>query len=345
MLLMFDGFDSLGTSGSWNLSRRYPVICASGISNFGDIAAGQINGYALQFDGSNQIFRTWKLTTVDTVVVGFALKLVSGYATAGNHILSLYDGTTEGVGIYVAASGELKIMRGGSGGTQLAITSGFGLTTGVWYWFELKVKCASGTDGTVDLRSGGVSVASNSATNTKAGSNNYHDVIGVNGVATASKLLDDLYVLDTSGSVNNDFLGPVHVTRLDPVSDNGTNQWTTQSGSNHAAMVDDSATLDDDSTYVESATATDAEIWNCADYVGDPVKGVQICTDVRDTDAKSFSIKSTSKLGSGTINKSSSAAVPGANYATIVHLMETDPDGNPWTASNLSNTAFGVEVA
>jgi len=343
MLLMFDGFDSLGTSGSWNLSRRYPVICASGISNFGSIAAGQISGYALNFDSNNEFFRTWKLTTVDTVVIGFALKLVSGYATAGNHILSLYDGTTEGVGVFVAASGELKIMRGGSGGTQLAITSGFGLTTGVWYWFELKVKCAT-SGGTVELRSGGVNVASNGSANTQAGSNAYHDVVSVSGVASASKLLDDLYVLDTSGSIHNDFLGPVHVTRLDPASDNGTNQWTTQSGSNHAAMVGDGATLDSDSTYVESSSSSDAEIWDYADYVGDTVTCVQICTDVRDTDAQSFSIKSTAKLGS-TLNKSAAAAVPGANYATVVRLMATDPDGNPWTAVNLSNTAFGVEVA
>jgi hypothetical protein len=80
-----------------------------------------------------------------------------------------------------------------------------------------------------------------------------------------SAWIDDLYVCDGSGSVNNDFLGECRVLTLLPSDGNGSNNdFDTSAGgspADHGAMVNDT-TPNDDTDYVSSSTVDHVDSWN-----------------------------------------------------------------------------------
>ena len=122
----------------------------------------------------------------------------------------------------------------------------------------------------------------------KLGSHTYHDRIGFfSNDGGAIPYFDDLYVCDGSGSVNNDFLGDVRVVTVRPNGAGGSTQWTPDSGSNYARVNE--TISGEDSNYVEDGTSGHEDRYAYGDLSGVlGIKGLVICTDCRETDAKSL---------------------------------------------------------
>jgi hypothetical protein len=343
-LLWIEGFEGFGTTLSAEpdpvgiVERKYSTD--TGTSSNWYITTGRLGGYSLYMRYTAAYMQSPSLTVNATMVVGFAVKFK---ALGTNTFLSLYDGTTQGMNLRLTAGGEVAIYRGG---TLLETTSGLGLSAGAWYYMEFKVLCANSPGGTYELRVGGVDVASDSGLDTQAGSNAYHDRFRLSNSASSAYTasFDDFYCLDGSGATNNDFLGNMRVIAIRPDADTAANAWTRSSGAENYDLVNEDI-CDDDTGYVESAvsTTTDLYDYDAVASIADNIKGIQINTVCRETDANSFSLVTVSKLGA-TQSNGAAAAIGTTNYITKTRLMETDPAGNAWTITNIDAAQFGIKV-
>jgi len=341
-LLWMEGFEDIGTSIGSNpaptgiLSRKYPTVV---YPEYTVLRAGRVAGYSLECTASWPDIRTPQLTTNATMVVGFGYWWDVDFSSM---IFGLYDGTTLGMNVHKEYGGELGVYRGS---TQLAVTSGLGLVLSTWYWIEFKTLC-NGSTGTYELRVGGVSRLSASGQNTKAGSNNYHNVFRMLGVSNTHCRFDDIYILDGSGSINNDFLGNRKVVALYPNGDvNGYTDFTCSSGSTHYALVDENP-VNDDTDYVEDGTSGHKDLW---DYpaltgTGSNIAGIQINSMVRETDATSMTLNTLIKSGA-TEDAGTGEVIGSTSYKVLKRIAETDPNtAAPWTVSGVNAAQFGVKV-
>lgn len=340
-LLLIDGFEGYGTSvgsapsPSGIMGRRYAMTGESIIA----IRNGRIDGYCAEFTGSPRNAVANLDNTNATLIVGIAFYLQ--HMELSNFLI-LYDGATAGIAIATTGEGELRIRRGS---TTLETTSGLGLVINTWYWLELKVTINS-TTGSYEVRCRGETVLQDSGINTQAGANAYCDkiFIGNPSIYTARDVwLDDLYVCNGAGAINNDFLGNMHVYALYPDGAGNSSDWTANTGNNYECVGE--ATVDNDVTYVESNTSNDVDLYTYDDISTDiiGIKGIQINTDCRETSANSYSIKTTTRFD-GTDYESVAQSVGSTNYVTLSDILETDPTGNAWTDTTLNGTEFGYTV-
>ena len=336
-LLWIDGFEGYGTtpggtpSPSGVIGRRYVVNQESNM----DVETGRISGYALQFTTTSCLCQTPALNTNATLIVGFAFKINE---FDNNTLMQMMDGATLGMNLQLMSSGEIRVRRGV---TDLDTTSGLGLSINTWYWLEFKVLVNS-TTGSYELRIGGTNVLSDSGISTQAGSNAYYDIVQLK-AAAAYPYFDDFYICNGAGSSNNDFLGDCHVTAIFPDGAGNSTDWTPSAGDNYACVDENPVT--DDTDYVESSTSTDKDLYSYGSC-GSPtnIKGLQINTDCRQTDATSYDIITPIRSGS-TDYDDSAQTIGTTDYVTKRRIEEEDPDTSAaWTASGINSAEFGIKV-
>lgn len=347
-LLWIDGFDSYGTGTSQVpgaiLGWRYQGATLDSNQLTDPRVAGSGRGIGTSYWGRTV---TPKLTEDRTLIVGFGFHLLLGVNSG--LLLSFWNRENRSVQLKLQEyTGEIDVY-GGPGWLEnyLGTTSGARLGLNRWSYIEVKIYCDS-VAGTVDIRVDGQSVLSLSSVNTQRISENFHDRVHILPTIGANygHAIDDLYLCDSSGAVNNDFLGPCKVAALRPEADVvGETDWTTQSGSDHYAMVDE-IEANEDTDYVESDTVSNQDLW---EYEDTPIEigtihSIQICTDCRVTDAEVFDLKTPAKLAT-TTSEGSGQRIGSTEYLSALRVMETDPDANPWTDDNLDDAQFGVRVA
>lgn len=127
------------------------------------------------------------------------------------------------------------------------------LVANVWYRVELKVLIKGDATGSFEVRLNGVTVLQ--ATNVVTGSQPEpvlsFAIMAPGGAGRTWH--DDVYLCDSTGTRNNDFLGDIRVYETTPTADGHYEEWTPLSGSNHAAMVNE-IPPDGDGSYVSSDT-------------------------------------------------------------------------------------------
>lgn len=342
-LLHIEGFGSFGTStGSAPsptnvVARKYIMNNEAAMT----IYAGRLGGYALQLKATGTVCSITFTTSTDaTLVVGLAMISVTGMVTNGT-FLSLYDGGTLGMSLRYGVNGSIYAYRGS---TYLKSSAAGVLSNGQWQYLEFKVVC--GASGSYEVRVGGVNVLSDSGVNTKAGTHNYHDSVVLNGssVTIGSWAVDDLYILDGSGSSRTDFLGNTRVTTIRPESPAGSSsQFTPSAGDNYACV--DEAIANDDTDYVEDSTAGHKDLYNYpSPGVGGTIYGVQVNTDCRETDATSYSIE-TLCLSDVTESADTAQAISTTSYVTRRRILAQDPHGPAeWSNTSIGAAQFGVKL-
>lgn len=342
-LLWIEGFEGIGSTDgaapapSGILARKYAYMAYP--DSYMLLRAGRVAGYSLECTAGWPDIRTPALTTNATMVVGFGYYFTASFT---NVIISLYDGVQRGMNVRMVSGGELAVYRDA---TLLATTSGLGLLLNTWYWIEFKVVC-NDTTGSYELRVGEVNKLSASGVDTKAGTNAYHTTFQMVGAQTGICRFDDIYILDGSGSINNDFLGNQKVVGLFPNGDvGGYTDFTLSTGTDHYAVVDENP-INDNTDYAESATTGHKDLY---DYpvltgTGSVISGVQINTMVRETDANTFSLKTLIKSGA-TEDEGSAEVIGSTSYKNLKRISETDPaTAAAWTVSGINAAQFGIKV-
>lgn len=341
-LLWIEGFDRFGTSldykpqPNWIVSRKY-ITSAEDSRML--IKTGKMGGYALAmpYDYVGWLKLGYGLTTNDTVVLGFAWRFGSG--SSDGYFAQLMDGVTQGVSIRQAAS-ELSITP--ATGTVYGTTVGLNLQANTWYYLELKVKCHA-TAGTYELRVDGNTVLSGTGKNTKIGSHLYHDRFKLVGYYN-TPIFDDLYFLDSTGAVNNSFLGQMRVVTISPDGAGDSTQFTPDSGSNYARV--NGAICDDDTSYVESSESNYKDLYNYGTLTGivSGIAGVAVNTVCKQTDAASFNLKTLCKSD---VDESADAGQPVSSFSYLNkrRILETDPHtAAQWTPAAVSAAQFGFQL-
>ena len=341
-LLWIDGFEGYGTTidsapaPSGVMGRRYPLINSE--SNF-RIRPGRIDGKSIAFSASGTYFQTSDINTDSTLIIGVAFKF--GVFQNNNAFIVMYDGATAGIGIRVTTGGELEVRLGS---TLLDTTSDLNLALNTWYWLELKV-VVDDIIGSYELRIGEQNVLSASGIDTKAGSNNYYDSIRLSVPFTGASDLhfDDLYICNGAGTINNNFLGNVKVVAVFPDGAGNSSDFIPSSGANFTCVQEEE--VDDDTSYVESSISSHKDTYAYEELDNySRIKGIQINTDCRETDASSYNIITVIRSGS-TDYDDSGQAINTTNYITKSIISELNPStSSEWLYTDINSSEFGIKV-
>lgn len=345
MLLLIESFDNFGATldavpqPAGVVARKYP---ASTWESYMRVASGRLGGRALRMQGNwDGYISPAPLTNNSTLVAGFAFYCAGLPPASPAVMLSFYDGTTQGMNLKRETDGSVSVCRGS---TTLA-TSDPILWAEQWHYIEFKVVCHD-TTGSYDFRLSGATILSASGVDTKAGANEYHTTFRFHGAGTQTYkyvTIDDLYVLDGSGSVNNDLLGNMRVVAVRPDSAGDSTDWAPSAGANYTCV--DEVTLNDDADYVEDSVSDQKDLYNYGSVSGlGVIHGVQACADCRETDATPFDLVTVCKSGV-TESDDGGQTVGSTSYVTRMRILETDPDtSSAWTISGVNAAQFGVKV-
>jgi len=357
-LRWMEGFETLGTTVGATvyeaLSRKYGNFHGLTLypnCNQVKLAAGRRGGYSLQgayaYPTTSQRYfyavAAADVPTNDTWIVGMAIKFASSFPDNKEIlVIGSADSTTNyNFSIKVTSSG--RVSANGGGNTLLTTTASPVLAADTWHYLEVKVVCHD-TAGAYEIRIDNQTVLSGTDVDTRATDDSRYVMFQFRNYY---QCLDDIYICDTDGTANNDFLGQIVIEGLLPTADGDSSDWTPSSGTDHAAMVDD-IPPDDDTFYVESNTENAADLYDYANLsliTTEPILGLQVNTDVRMNEFPGdIDLYQPVKSG-GTTNDGDPANVAMDDYEVATRILETDPaTGSAWTASGVDGAQFGIKV-
>jgi hypothetical protein len=284
-----------------------------------------------------------------TLYWGFAFKIntiPSGtYPTAITQVVADYnpgfDGRNCVLAVGVNSSKQLTVGHATSNVfTTIHATGSTVLSNDTWYHIEIKLISHAST-GEVHLKLDG----SDEITLTGADTLNVLGsmsgvILGCDkqtaGAVTTS--YDDLYICDTSGSVNNSFLGNVECVSLKPNGAGSSTQFTPSAGSNYDAVNNATPDMAD---YVSSSTSTHKDL-----YAFEDASDAPLATRLRifgtPEAGGSASIYPVCKSGA---TESDGTARSFAGFSKLDEIYEVDPNTSAaWTLSNFNAAEFGVKV-
>jgi hypothetical protein len=280
-------------------------------------------------------------SAASTVIIGVA------YYWSG--ITNSYLQITGVGGSYVAGSlqfsvvldsdGVIRLRSGSSSGTLLG-ASGVVLVASTWNFIEAKVTVAN--SGSYTIKCNGVTVLTGSGD-----TQNYSaaTIAGFGAYIDTGCAIDDLYVLDSSGTALNDFIGDCKVECLTPQAGNGSNTGLTCStGTDHGALVDE-LPANDDTDYNFSATvgAKDTYAFTNVATVGS-IKAVQVSARARKTDSATKELAVVARVGS-TDYDGATQAVASTTYSQYQQIWEKCPSDNAdWTIADVNAAEYGLKV-
>lgn len=317
MLLFIDGtnhYDASGAAQKWG-SATFSVSATS----------GRYGNKAISGTGTKAV------PAASTYIFGAAYKIGTfNFDT----LLAFRASNINQIDIRVNHAGILYMTRNGT--TIATATNPLALNT--YYYLELKVFVNSST-GYAILRVN-ENVEINFSGNTQAAGSAIIDNIRV--LSTFGGYLNDIYICDTTGSYNNDFLGDVRIETIYPTADSTPLAWTPSTGSTHYNLVNETSE-DGDTTYVTTSGVGIDDVYSFSNLVttSGTVLGIQQVAYDRKTEAGGVSLQHLLKL-SGTVY----AGVMFSEQDTYTYhlgILETNPDtAAEWSLTDINNAEFGI---
>ena len=342
MLLVIEGFEGAASAGGGVSAALALVLLNKGHWCFGGGGAeiwsdaGRLAGVSFK-DHANRGFALKYETSDNTVIIGFGYK-ATAWPGAGvaRDIMSIKDCESNVhvlIQMYDVDEWRVVVPEG-----TYTTTNNSGGGAG-WYYVELKIVISN--TGSFELKIDEVSELDDSAIDTQANADG-SSCFALFQSAFAWRWMDDIYICDSTGSVNNDFLGEGQVVGKFPDGDGSSSDFAPQGVGDNYVEVDEQ-NVDDDTTYSDGGTG-DIDYYTYAaiaeDYV---VRGVQINTTVRTTDAGSMSIKN--KVRSGGIVADGEERFINVEYTTEYDIVIEDPNTDArWLVAGINAAEFGLEV-
>ena len=275
-----------------------------------------------------------------------------GFWTTGGgpqdiNIISFQDAGGEQISLRLqAGTNRLFVSRNG---TTLATSVG-GLNAAQWYYIEFKATIHN-TAGAYAVRLNGAAVAGiPDATNVNTrgtGTNNsasqvlFHD--SRNHVSNTHRYAD-IYILDGTGTVLNDFLGDVRYDVLYPNGAGAYTQWTPSAGANWETVDEAQANTTD---YVTSTVDNQIDSYAFGDLSGSPatVHAVIVNVFAQKTDAANKSIAIFCKASDGNESTGPDLALS-TGWMVYQRVLPQEPASGgdrAWTAARVNGSEFGVK--
>lgn len=331
--------------------EMFPVV---GEGRFND-GNNTHKGMHIQASSGDSWIKKNLTTDRDEVVVGFACISKSA------HQVEMRFEYTSG--------GWIELRLDYNAGTVAVVNNDVGvnvvtaaiLSQDVWNYMELKVK-VDATAGTYEVRIDGVDVLSGVAADTGTAG----DVITAIRFRARNNLqdafIDDLYVLDTTGATNNDFLGDVRVDVLIPKANGATNNFTLfddgQATSSPMGATDNFLAVQNvgnlligrDHNYVESGLVGASEEYTnktMADVGLTPssILGVQIVNNAKKTSTGAIHYKNEMIIAGAAFDDGTTVVSTGGDYHMTTFIRDTDPsDSGAWTIAKVDAVGSGFSI-
>lgn len=302
--------------------------------------AGRITGNA----GKPYNLTTPSLGSAATWITGFGLNRASN---ASHYYMDIYLGAARQFTIQFFSNGSgtnynIKLLRD----TTVLATGTTDLEFATWYYIELKVT-VDPSAGAYELRINENVEMSDTGVNTAESGGANADVFHIRNSFMQS--FDDWYICDSSGSVNNDFLGDCQIEGILPTAAGDRTEWAANPATNNYDRVNDPKNLYSLVDYVYDDTAAQGDLYEFADpgSITGAIKGIALVNFAALDSAGSRVVRNIFKTdGSGTeYDLTGSFTVASLDAAGFLMIEEENPDTSAaWTESDLSNAQFGVEI-
>lgn len=362
-LLFFDGFDHYTTleDKGWAVGNDVdPTIVAEG--RLQSCLKWDLAQYGT---ASTLSYTPLRGSSTASGGIGFGFK-VNGRSNIGYNgnkvFFSPLQSGESGIYVTLNADGTFSLYLCGFLGTpSLLATSSGGIADNTWAFVEFKWLIDN--SGSFVVRIDGTTVMNYSG-GTLSGYtpsadwqsirffgqiNAFNATTGSFAVSDATDLwIDDLYLIDLAGSINNDLLNDCTVECLLPQTDAvdaGTNAgWTCSTGSDHGALVDESDP-DDDTTYVYASTNV-KDTWNypSMSVANATIYGVQVSTSALKADTGTAEFKNLARVTTTDNQGTTTHSPTDTAYVYYRDIWETNPDDSTvWTVADVNGSEFGVE--
>lgn len=317
--------------------------------------SGRLNTNSLSLGSGVNADQNWiEIPTgnVGEIIFGFAYRPPKYRGANQNDWIEFWEYTDQS-GDTLQVEFEVQdtsfIVRRGNSGRIAEQVGAF--NQNIWNHIEIRI-VFDDTAGELDVKVNGDLLVSKTGLDTNNGGNDKCDVIRIHGVETQSSddedllgLIDDLYVLDTTGAVTNGSIAPnLVVEALLPTSDGDTIQWTPSSGDNYTNVDDEEPNTAD---YNSSSTLGQIDLFNMQSltHVGGTIYGVEV-RNVFIADAPGLvsikpKIKENVTVGTG----DATHTVESQSYTDATHVFTINPDTSAaWTVTEVNNMQCGYEV-
>jgi hypothetical protein len=338
-LLFMDGCNHYATA---DLGKKYNSVGGT-VSIVGSI--GPRGGNCIRNTSTSPGF-TKNFAANSSWVIGFRAK----FSAINSKVLAtLYDAGTAQCSLVLNADGTLSIVRG----TGTAVTNGTSvaaLSANTFYYIEWKVTIADSiASNSARVRvDGSVVVTVDAAQDLKATVASTATQVGfgsANGsYASTIHYICDIYVLNQSGSTNNDFLGDCRIDAIFPNADGTYSDFTPSTGTSHYALVDE--TTPNTSDYNSSATIGNRDSYqmtNLPALASQTVYGIQMLAAALRDDS---GLRAAAPFNrSGSTNQEGATSTIGTGQTYLMGISETDPNtSTAWTESTVNAMELGLII-
>lgn len=345
-LLHSDGFDIYANidqvlDSGW--SRR---IAASSFSTTdGRFGGGCLSG-AFQ-TGSTGWYYAVPVLVDDPLYLAFAY-----YHSGSNTNDVLFEAFTAAnvlVGrVTVTTTGQ--VIAADSGGSTVETSVGTPLTASTWHWVEIKIIPGStASNGEITVRVDASTVINQTAIDTQValGTIAYFRLAGPRNTSGGAVVyIDDLFIMDDSGSAFNGFMADRRIHTLIPNVDGGAVNWTASSSTDVSCVDDALGAANDDTDYISSSTAAQESRFGMTNLSVSPasVDAVVPRYRAKKADAGTRTMRAL-------INSNGTEALSATQGLSTAYTWKrgsaalTNPDGGgAWTESAVNALEVGVEV-
>ena len=311
--------------------------------------ARRANINVLQLDGASACYVMFPARIVGNYVIfGMAVRLDAINPTANNEACFVIGGYTgPQCSLRINNGGSLSFLRGFRVlGTVLETTGLAYISAQTWAYIEVKVRVHN-TLGSYEVKVNGSTVMSGGDVDTQ-----YQAIDDVSFIQpytgnhdTARMLIGDVYILDTNGNDNIDFLGDIRVDTLMPDGIGNKSQWTPSAGNNFQCV--DETTPNDDADYVETDVQNEIDTYTFGDLsaLGTAVKAVAINIVGKKTDSGVLRISPVLRGAGADYVLDSSGVALGDGYAHRQLIWQENPvDSDAFAEADVNGAEFGIKL-
>ncbi len=316
-LIFMEGFDDgLTTAKGWN--------------NFGGgTVTGRFGGRAA-LNQWGVMTRSYPGALTNTIVIGVA---ISSSQTATTVPLM-----TSGMARVGLVSGGYIALYRSDNNAQIAISTGPAWSAaGVWRYIELKYTPGTGA---CEIRVDGVLRVNGNVPTTASVSSLAFEYPSGN-----QYWIDDLYVLDSTGATNNNYLGDVRVQTLLPSSDGANLAMSPASGTTHYSRVNEATP--DTTSYVFSGAAGVKDSYKYQQLTANTssVHAVAVTSYASKDAPVAAGLATLVRIGS-TDYANAQPQMLSASWVAATDIYQTRPSDNaPWTPTDVNTAEFGVQTS
>lgn len=340
-LIFMDGFDCYSSVTDAQNSGWIPESSTT-IST----TAGRAGGGALEFVSTiYQWTRTFPIIAYGgTIFVCFAYYHKG--AAAPTQLVRVLSDTGGLIGAITHDTAGTVTWTPSTGG--VTNTAGSPLTANSWHWVELKIVLGTtASNGSVEVQIDGASVltATSQDTNTTGVGAGGIELTGGASTAPNQAWIDDIVIMDGTGSALNNFLGDCLISTLTPNADGGTVDWTASAGADYECVDEAPSAANDDTDYISSSTAGQESRFQMTNLTGSPasVHAVGVRYRAKKTDAGVRTLRSL--INSNATEQTGTERGLTSNYIWRHDYYSQDPDGpSAWDEAAVNAMQVGVEV-